>query len=965
MLFTILSCSLTGKQDSFCDGSRYILFSHEYDEVFHNLVIEACALKPDLDSELLPQGDLTEVGETGITGHLLDDVLAAVDSHVARHVFDHDIGPQGLLATKARILVTNSISYLKYFDQLVYLRHGIILESGSYNELMSNPDSEYFLGYGLFILVAIFLKACAALLIWVFCSLRSSKHLHDSMLHSVMRAPLSFFETTPTGRPPAAIKTIRARLPSKTIAQTEVSKTRTTGLANRANSPDAKLPTAKVVGTRQARADHGLTTEHEPVMVDYTVYLRTRPHHGHDEPMSMPYLAPLFDTFSHVFLPETQQAEFFAKTTLPLVRDLLDGQNGLLFAYGVTNSGKTYTIQGGNGPDSAASRDCTAMAGPVRLYGVEEANPSEFLPPTDIDVPTDEPRLAEVLAEHLSNTDDIDIDPTIVKLDRNYEYSIWISYAEVYNEKIPRSNTSAQLAHPLLLTRNALTVKPSPASDALDESRPGSAGKYITGLRYFRVTAAQAKVLVKLGQLHRRVFGTLANSQNSRSHGMMTIKILRGHRGDWDDPSSLQISRLTLVDLAGSERAKHTQTTGDRLKEAGNINKSLMVLRQCMEVMRSNQKRLAQSLANRGRTDTRDVKRALAVVPFRHSKLTEVLTDYFVGDGRVVMIVKINPYDTGFEENSHVIKFSVLAREVSTTVNNAPVPRIQTNPSKRSTVGSALPRAVTRKVTISSLLPNKKVSEAHLEVLEEDEAREDGESEEEDDELINPLVDALFDEIEDLRLRLYEVEMRCDHRVCMALFFFQHHPDTIDRYYLATSCELKRLDAVSRSPIFACCLAVSAVVTSYVDAGLVGLVLSYALNTTGSLVGGFPSVPRYWRLSGRRTAGEVEFREYSVRYRPGLDLVLKDISMTIMLQKPREKIGMWPNRGREIIRKTFALLLALFRIIEPASEAIFIDKVDVTKLGLHDSSRSICVIPFRTFKLKMGDQQQIQVVRTT
>ncbi|KAG1757256.1 kinesin-domain-containing protein [Suillus lakei] len=600
-------------------------------------------------------------------------------------------------------------------------------------------------------------------------------------------------------------------------------KTRTTGrkpLANRANSPDAKLPAAKkVAGTRQARADHGSTAEREPVMA----YLRIRPHLGDDEPMSMPYLASLSDTsvqmtdpthdgagssrphirvstvapssiyrFSHVFLPETQQAEFFAKTTLPLVRDLLDGQNGLLFAYGVTNSGKTYTIQGGNGPDSAGILPRTldvifnSVEGlhsdgrfrPVRLYGVEGADPSEFLPPTDIDVPTDEPRLAEVLAEHLSNTDDIDIDPTIVKLDRNYEYSIWISYAEVYNEKvydllaevtedtsrsqIPRSNTNVQVAHPLLLTRKALAVKPSPACDALDESGSGSAGKYIAGLRYFRVTsAAQAKALVKLGQLHRRVFGTLANSQSSRSHGMVTVKVLRGHRGDRDDPSSLQISRLTLVDLAGSERTKHTQTTGDRLKEAGNINKSLMVLGQCMEVMRSNQKRLAQSLANPGRTDTRDVKKALAVVPFRHSKLTEVLMDYFVGDGRVVMIVNINPYDTGFEENSHVMKFSALAREVSTAVNNAPLPRVQTNPSKRSTVGSALPRAVTRKVTISSVLPNKKISEAHLEVLEEDEAREDGENEEDDDEPINPLVDALFDEIEDLRLRLYEAEMRC------------------------------------------------------------------------------------------------------------------------------------------------------------------------------------------------------------
>ncbi|KAJ8593261.1 kinesin-domain-containing protein [Rhizopogon salebrosus TDB-379] len=502
---------------------------------------------------------------------------------------------------------------------------------------------------------------------------------------------------------------------------------------------------------------------------------------------------PSIYKFSHVFLPETQQADFFTKTTLPLVRDLLDGQNGLLFAYGVTNSGKTYTIQGSNGPDSAGILPRTldvifnSVEGlhsdgrfkPVRLYGVEEADPSESLPPMDIDVPTDEPQLAEVLAEHLSNADDIETDPTIIKLDRNYEYSVWLSYAEVYNEKvydllaevtedssrsqINRSNTNIQVAHPLLLTRKALTVKPSPAADALDESGSTGAGKYIAGLRYFRVTsAAQAKALVKLGQLHRRVFGTLANSQSSRSHGMVTIKVLRGHRGDRDDPSSLQISRLTLVDLAGSERTKHTQTSGDRLKEAGNINKSLMVLGQCMEVMRSNQKRLAQSLANPGRTDTRDVKKVLAVVPFRHSKLTEVLMDYFVGDGRVVMIVNINPYDTGFEENSHVMKFSALAREVSTTVNNALVPRVQTNLNKRSTFNSALPRIVTRKVTISSVLPNKKVSEAHLEVLEEDEeAKEDDEGEEDDDEPINPLVDALFDEIEDLRLQLYEAEMRC------------------------------------------------------------------------------------------------------------------------------------------------------------------------------------------------------------
>lgn len=58
--------------------------------------------------------------------------------------------------------------------------------------------------------------------------------------------------------------------------------------------------------------------------------------------------------FTRIFPAQTEQAEFFTNTTLPLVRDLLvEGRNGLLFAYGVTNSGKTYTMQGGSMEGSA------------------------------------------------------------------------------------------------------------------------------------------------------------------------------------------------------------------------------------------------------------------------------------------------------------------------------------------------------------------------------------------------------------------------------------------------------------------------------------------------------------------------------------------------------------------------------------------------------------------------------------
>lgn len=137
-----------------------ILFSHEFEEGFYNLVLDACALRHDL--LLLKDGDMTEVGEKGITlsgGQrarialaravysradiiLLDDVLAAVDSHVARHLFDYVIGPQGILSSKCRVLVTNSIAFLKQFDELAFMRRGIILETGNYEELISNESSE-------------------------------------------------------------------------------------------------------------------------------------------------------------------------------------------------------------------------------------------------------------------------------------------------------------------------------------------------------------------------------------------------------------------------------------------------------------------------------------------------------------------------------------------------------------------------------------------------------------------------------------------------------------------------------------------------------------------------------------------------------------------------------------------------------------------------------------------------------
>uniref|UniRef100_A0A8D2LB01 Uncharacterized protein n=1 Tax=Varanus komodoensis TaxID=61221 RepID=A0A8D2LB01_VARKO len=136
-----------------------ILFGSSFDEARYQQVLEACALLPDL--QLLPGGDLTEIGEKGInlSGgqkqrvslaravysnadiYLLDDPLSAVDSHVGRHIFEKVLGPEGLLQHKTRILVTHSLSFLAHVDDIVVLEAGAISERGSYSTLLTNGEA--------------------------------------------------------------------------------------------------------------------------------------------------------------------------------------------------------------------------------------------------------------------------------------------------------------------------------------------------------------------------------------------------------------------------------------------------------------------------------------------------------------------------------------------------------------------------------------------------------------------------------------------------------------------------------------------------------------------------------------------------------------------------------------------------------------------------------------------------------
>lgn len=133
-----------------------IVFGKPYDRKWYDTVIDACALRPDL--EILPNSDLTEIGERGITVSggqkqrlniaraiyfdsdiiLMDDPLSAVDAHVGRHIFDNAIC--GLLANKCRILATHQLHVLSRCDRIVWMEEGQIRTIDTFANLMVNDE---------------------------------------------------------------------------------------------------------------------------------------------------------------------------------------------------------------------------------------------------------------------------------------------------------------------------------------------------------------------------------------------------------------------------------------------------------------------------------------------------------------------------------------------------------------------------------------------------------------------------------------------------------------------------------------------------------------------------------------------------------------------------------------------------------------------------------------------------------
>jgi hypothetical protein len=301
--------------------------------------------------------------------------------------------------------------------------------------------------------------------------------------------------------------------------------------------------------------------------------------------------------FDVVFGPKSSQAQVFADTK-KLVQSAVDGFNVCIFAYGQTGSGKTFTLSGPTG-DVSKWMECAAQNLP-ETAGIQPRSIHELF------------RIAK-------------------RDEQKYEMSCECNLMELYRDGLVDLFATEPLAEGV-----KLKVK-----------------KTASGIVYVEnsvtVKAATAKHMLQLlseGVAKRHVASTKMNHESSRSHLIFSILIKCKSKVD----DSETVGKLTLVDLAGSERLGKTGATGDTLKEALAINKSLSALGDVISALTSGAKH----------------------IPYRNHTLTEMMSDSLGGNAKTLMFVNASPADYNSQETESSLLYAgrVKAVKNSATKDN-------------------------------------------------------------------------------------------------------------------------------------------------------------------------------------------------------------------------------------------------------------------------------------------------------
>ncbi|KAK5663493.1 hypothetical protein OQA88_3923 [Cercophora sp. LCS_1] len=314
--------------------------------------------------------------------------------------------------------------------------------------------------------------------------------------------------------------------------------------------------------------------------------------------------------YDNVFSTNDDNSKVYDHSAKRLVRRVMEGYHGTVFAYGMTGTGKTFSMQG-----TASSPGVIPLAITDIFSYIRETPSREFL--------------------------------------------LRVSYLEIYNEKI----------HDLLSMPTGNGVGANQAQEEIKLREDSKRGVYASPLKEEIVQSpTQLLRVIARGDQARRTASTQFNARSSRSHAVVQIVVESRERlpgnlaGDSKrqglPPGGVRVSTLSLIDLAGSEKAAESK---ERRQEGSHINKSLLTLGTVIA-------KLSEHKDKDGKAADKDGKH----LPYRDSKLTRLLQGALSGGSLVSILctIQIGSAGSTATANSHATETLNTLKFASRAKNN-------------------------------------------------------------------------------------------------------------------------------------------------------------------------------------------------------------------------------------------------------------------------------------------------------
>ena len=202
--------------------------------------------------------------------------------------------------------------------------------------------------------------------------------------------------------------------------------------------------------------------------------------------------------------------------------------------------------------------------------------------------------------------------------------SVTLAYLEIYNENVRD-----------LLAGGAVGGAACGGAASLELREDPAQGVTVQGLTYVSAHSASAVMaLLQRGNAARVTEPTRCNATSSRSHAVLQVLVRRC--------AFTHTAKLSLIDLAGSERALATDARTVRSAEGAAINKSLLALSSCIHALVEGKRH----------------------VPYRNSRLTQLLKDSLGGGCRTAMIANVSPAEAQWNESMNTLHWADRAKEI-------------------------------------------------------------------------------------------------------------------------------------------------------------------------------------------------------------------------------------------------------------------------------------------------------------